>query len=69
MNIRTIVESDLDNIFALLANQSIKKFVDPQDIAELILFLAGPHGRSISGQSIPIDGDSRQTHDRWTQRR
>ena len=42
-----------------LANQSIKKFVDPQDIAELILFLAGPHGRSISGQSIPIDGDSK----------
>ncbi len=41
------------------ANQSIKKFVDPQDIAELILFLAGPHGRSISGQSIPIDGDSK----------
>src|SRR5690606_18487219 len=40
-------------------NQSIKRFVDPQDIAELILFLAGPHGRSISGQSIPIDGDSK----------
>jgi NAD(P)-dependent dehydrogenase (short-subunit alcohol dehydrogenase family) len=42
-----------------LANQAIKKFVDPQDIAELIMFLAGPHGRSISGQSIPIDGDSK----------
>jgi NAD(P)-dependent dehydrogenase (short-subunit alcohol dehydrogenase family) len=42
-----------------LENQSIKKFVDPQDIAELILFLTGPHARSISGQSIPIDGDSK----------
>jgi NAD(P)-dependent dehydrogenase (short-subunit alcohol dehydrogenase family) len=42
-----------------LANQAIKKFVDPADIAELIMFLAGPHGRSISGQSIPIDGDSK----------
>mgnify|MGYP001547810738 FL=1 len=42
-----------------LENQSIKKFVDPADIAALVMFLAGPHGRSISGQSIPIDGDSR----------
>ena len=44
---------------AALQNQSIKHFVDPADIAELALFLAGPHARSISGQSIPIDGDSK----------
>ena len=44
---------------AALENQSIKKFVNPSDIAELVMFLAGPHGRSISGQSIPIDGDSK----------
>jgi hypothetical protein len=23
------------------------------------VFLAGPHGRSISGQMLPIDGDSK----------
>ncbi len=40
-------------------NQSVKKFVDPADIAALALFLAGPHGRSISGQMFPIDGDSK----------
>jgi NAD(P)-dependent dehydrogenase (short-subunit alcohol dehydrogenase family) len=40
-------------------NQSIKQFVDPDDIAALVLFLAGPHGRSISGQMLPIDGDSK----------
>lgn len=40
-------------------NQAVKKFVDPADIAQLALFLAGPHARSISGQVFPIDGDSK----------
>ncbi len=42
-----------------MANQAIKQFVDPADIAELAVFLAGPHARSISGQMFPIDGDSK----------
>lgn len=41
-----------------LANQSLKRFVDPKDIAALALFLASDSARSISGQMIPIDGDS-----------
>lgn len=41
-----------------LANQSIKHFVAPADIAALAVFLASDAGRSISGQMIPIDGDS-----------
>jgi NAD(P)-dependent dehydrogenase (short-subunit alcohol dehydrogenase family) len=43
---------------AALANQSIKRFVDPADIGALAVFLASPAGRSISGQILPIDGDS-----------
>ena len=43
---------------AALANQSVKRFVDPADIAALAVFLASSAARSISGQSIPIDGDS-----------
>ncbi len=43
---------------AALANQSIKRFVDPADIAALAVFLASEAGRSISGQMLPIDGDS-----------
>jgi NAD(P)-dependent dehydrogenase (short-subunit alcohol dehydrogenase family) len=43
---------------AALANQSIKHFVAPEDIAALAVFLASPAGRSISGQILPIDGDS-----------
>lgn len=43
---------------AALANQSIQHFVDPADIAALAVFLASDAARSISGQMIPIDGDS-----------
>lgn len=43
---------------AALANQSIKHMVAPQDIAALAVFLASDAGRSISGQIVPIDGDS-----------
>ncbi|QCP53199.1 SDR family oxidoreductase [Trinickia violacea] len=43
---------------AALANQSIRHFVNPEDIAALAVFLASDAGRSISGQMIPIDGDS-----------
>lgn len=42
-----------------MENQSIKRFTDPADVAELVRFLAGPHARTISGQIFPIDGDSK----------
>jgi NAD(P)-dependent dehydrogenase (short-subunit alcohol dehydrogenase family) len=42
-----------------LDNQSIRRFTDAEDVAALAVFLAGPHGRSISGQMLPIDGDSK----------
>ncbi|MEV4899878.1 3-oxoacyl-ACP reductase FabG [Citricoccus sp. NPDC055426] len=42
-----------------LQNQSVKEFIDAADIAALIIFLAGPHGRTITGQQLPIDGDSK----------
>lgn len=37
--------------------QSIKQFVDPEDIASLALFLASDAAKSISGQMLPIDND------------
>ncbi|MFJ3188923.1 SDR family oxidoreductase [Streptomyces halstedii] len=49
----------LDEVTAdALSIQSVKRFVDPKDIAALALFLASEHARSISGQTVPIDGDS-----------
>jgi NAD(P)-dependent dehydrogenase (short-subunit alcohol dehydrogenase family) len=42
-----------------LSIQSIKRFVDPTDIAALCVFLASDAAKSISGQTIPIDGDSK----------
>lgn len=50
-----------EEIELAMANQSVKKFVDPTDIAALAVFRAGPHARSISGQLFPIDGDSKSS--------
>jgi len=38
---------------------SIKEYVTPQQLADQILFLCSPRGRTISGQAISIDGDTR----------
>lgn len=42
-------------------NQSVRRFVEPAEIADLAYFLTGPSARSISGQTFPIDGDSRSS--------
>ena len=39
------------------ANRSIKRLVDPRDIAALAVYLASDAATMISGQSLPIDGD------------
>jgi NAD(P)-dependent dehydrogenase (short-subunit alcohol dehydrogenase family) len=41
-----------------LSIQSLKRFVDPKDIAALAFFLASDAGKSISGQMLPIDNDA-----------
>jgi NAD(P)-dependent dehydrogenase (short-subunit alcohol dehydrogenase family) len=44
-----------------MANQSIKRLVDPRDMAALALFLASDSAKAISGQRVPIDNDMQQT--------
>ncbi len=45
---------------SMLSIQSLKRFVDPKDIAALCVYLASDAGKSISGQVIPIDNDAHQ---------
>lgn len=40
--------------------QSLKRLVDPKDIAALAVFLASDVAKSISGQMLPIDNDIQQ---------
>jgi NAD(P)-dependent dehydrogenase (short-subunit alcohol dehydrogenase family) len=40
-----------------MAKQSIKRLVDPKEIAALAVFLASDEAKSISGQALPVDGD------------
>ncbi len=42
---------------AALANASLKEYVTPQQLADQILFLCSPLGRTVSGQAIAVDGD------------
>ena len=37
--------------------QSLKRFVDPRDIAALAVFISSDAGKSVSGQMLPIDND------------
>ena len=44
-----------------MAAQSIKRLVDPKDIAALAVFLASDAAKAISGQMVPIDNDMQTT--------
>lgn len=45
-----------ETTLATLAGVPLGRLIDPQDIARLVVFLAGPGGRNITGQTINIDG-------------
>lgn len=38
------------------SRQPSGRFIDPENVTELILFLCGPAGRDITGAALPIDG-------------
>jgi len=42
---------------ASMANQSIKEMIEPEHLADMMLLLASPRGRTISGQAISVDAD------------
>jgi NAD(P)-dependent dehydrogenase (short-subunit alcohol dehydrogenase family) len=45
-----------------IEGQSIKRFVEPREIADLCVFLASPAAAMISGQAIAIDGHTETYH-------
>jgi NAD(P)-dependent dehydrogenase (short-subunit alcohol dehydrogenase family) len=54
---RALGVSPADYEKELLRYVSLRTMVDPEDIAAMILFLASPAGRRISGQVIGVDGN------------
>ncbi len=40
-----------------LGRVSLRRMVDPEDVAAMVLFLLSPAGRNISGQSLGVDGN------------
>jgi NAD(P)-dependent dehydrogenase (short-subunit alcohol dehydrogenase family) len=41
------------------ANTSIKDYVTPQQLADLVVFTASPRAKTVSGQSLSVCGDTR----------
>ncbi|MFN4172812.1 MAG: SDR family oxidoreductase, partial [Pseudorhodobacter sp.] len=44
---------------AAFSYTSIREYVTARQLADQILFLASPKGRTISGQAISVDGDTK----------
>jgi len=45
-----------------IQSQSIKRFVKPQEIADMCLFLASPAAKMVTGQAIGVDGHTETFH-------
>ncbi|TWI26824.1 SDR family oxidoreductase [Mesorhizobium tianshanense] len=45
-----------------LQGQSIKRFVQPQEVADMCLFLASPASKMVTGQAIAVDGHTETFH-------
>ncbi|MGO4355130.1 SDR family oxidoreductase [Rhizobium sp. RAF36] len=43
-------------------SQSIKRFVKPEEIADMCVFLSSPASRMVSGQAIAVDGHTETFH-------
>jgi enoyl-[acyl-carrier-protein] reductase (NADH) len=49
--------SEAEQTAQALAATSLRCFVTPHDIANMVLYLCSPFGATISGQALAIDGD------------
>jgi NAD(P)-dependent dehydrogenase (short-subunit alcohol dehydrogenase family) len=53
---RGVAFAELERV--MLQGTSMKSYVTPQQIADQIVFLASPRGRTISGQAVSVDADT-----------
>ncbi|MEU4831560.1 3-hydroxybutyrate dehydrogenase [Streptosporangium sp. NPDC023615] len=40
----------------MLAPAAVKRLIEPEEVAELVAYLCGPHSSSVTGVSLPLDG-------------
>lgn len=40
----------------LLDRSAVKRLIEPEDVADVVLWLCGPHATHVTGISIPVDG-------------
>lgn len=46
----------------MVGGQSIERFVEPQEIADMAMFLASPAAKMVNGQAIAVDGHTETFH-------
>jgi 3-hydroxybutyrate dehydrogenase len=39
----------------VLAPHAVKRLIEPEEVAEVVAFLAGPGGRAFTGAAVPMD--------------
>ena len=59
-NLRGVPRAQVESEY--VSGQSIKRFVQAQEIADMCLFLASPASRMVSGQAIGVDGNTETYH-------
>jgi 3-oxoacyl-[acyl-carrier protein] reductase len=50
-------QSTPDEVFSLIQNVTpLKRVITPEEVADVVLFLASPWSRAVSGQDVHVDG-------------
>jgi NAD(P)-dependent dehydrogenase (short-subunit alcohol dehydrogenase family) len=57
---RGVSDAEVEAEYA--SSQSIARFVDPQEIADMTYFLSSPQSAMVSGQAIAVDGHTETYH-------
>ncbi|KPI35206.1 Pyridoxal 4-dehydrogenase [Cyphellophora attinorum] len=57
LHITRASESTPEEVFSLIRNVTpLKRVITPEEVADVVLFLASPQSRAVTGQDIHVDG-------------